>query len=180
MSDTKPVVRYHRYCGKGHGTTSTTPDITTAEECGWPKCHEANLSYLFEGLGYVSEVLGIFQLADHEGGTLSWNIQKDGPHFRVRCSDFFVLAMSDSEAIEVEDVPLLRECFKELHEQIGGFMEVYLNELYVCRKRQERPMKRIFTSWQTDCPALAELVADYPNKEEEYWARWNAEHSKGR
>lgn len=166
-------IHYYRYCNKGHGTTSTDSDITTREECGWPNCNEPNLPYLYEGMGYVSEVLGIFALADSEGGSLHWRIKEDGPHFYVSCSDFFAWATSDSESITLEDLSLLRECFKELH-ALGNCKEVYLDVLFVCRKRKERPMKLALNIMDKE---IAALVADYPNHDEEYWKKWNAEHT---
>lgn len=76
---------------------------------------------------FIAELLSLIARYDAYDD-LFWT---DGLEFSIRCSDFFHWGCSDSEPIEAEDLPLLRQSLGE--DEANGAL------LYCCRKRQMRP-----------------------------------------
>lgn len=62
-------------------------------------------------------------------------------YFLYNTSDVFLWGCADSESIEYEDLPLLKDTYKELEELDGGRYEHQAGLLFSARKRKLRPQK---------------------------------------
>jgi hypothetical protein len=93
-------------------------------------------------LDHVTEVFRILREADLmlDSCPLLWHVDDDGRlQLAVNCSDTFAWGCADCESIGPDDVPLLRQCLADL-KAADGCGEIWLAELYCCRKRAMRPM----------------------------------------
>jgi hypothetical protein len=91
--------------------------------------------------GWELELLQIVSDADI-GFDQLW-VQRDGDGLRwiVNCSDFFHWGTADGEGISgQDDVNLLRQCYVDL-QVAEQYAEVYMFQLFCCRKRAMRPMR---------------------------------------
>lgn len=98
-----------------------------------------------EYIAYVNELFRILRDADLMGEStpLIWTFDGDHVIFHVMCSDMFFWASADAEVITLDDMPLLRQTLNDLR-AVGDYSEVWLGELFCCRKRGMRPMNAWF------------------------------------
>lgn len=96
---------------------------------------------------YIEQVLealtfdGDWIVSFRDFGDLSYSTKTE--RFLVYCSDTFYWACSDLEAIEIEDLPLLKQSLLDAWDVEEG--DDYGMLLWVCRKRKMRPMDQLLT-----------------------------------
>jgi hypothetical protein len=89
---------------------------------------------------FFTEVMGILADIDSDGEMLCPRRNLDGSvHLLVNCGDLFYWATADAEPLEIEDLPVLRQCLTDLQAADPMDGDCYLWELYCCRKRGMRP-----------------------------------------
>lgn len=94
-------------------------------------------------LAFILGLLALLRDADMMGQDtpLIWSVQDGRARLSMMCSDTFAWGCADAEEVTAADMPLLRQCLTDLRaaEEHG---EIWLGELYCCRKRGMRPMNR--------------------------------------
>lgn len=94
-------------------------------------------------LAFLLDLLALLRDADMMGQDMPmiWHVTDGRAHLSVICSDTFAWGCADAEEITAADMPLLRQCLTDLRAaEVHG--EIWLGELYCCRKRGMRPMNR--------------------------------------
>lgn len=98
-------------------------------------------------LVYIRTVLAILADAELMGQDtpVPWRVGPDSVRFSVMCSDMFAWACADAETIEPgADIDLLMDRLNDLRALEDDYEEVWLGELFCCRKRGMRPMNAWF------------------------------------
>ena len=91
---------------------------------------------------HTAKILALFDPEISDNERLWWRVSPSGEiRFMILCNDFFDYATADAEVIEEDDIALLEQSLEDLRSQ-GGFNEVYLAELFICRKRNRKPLKK--------------------------------------
>jgi hypothetical protein len=89
-------------------------------------------------------LFGLFKLIrDYDLDFEDFHPTHDGQGVFVICSDFFYWGTADGEEFGPDDLPLMRECAKDLKEA-GDYTEVYTTLLYCARRRGMRPQRSYF------------------------------------
>ena len=90
------------------------------------------------------ELMKVLAECDTDGEGIWPRVQPDGSLvIHINCNDLFYWACADAEKLTDADLPLLRQCKEDLT-AAEEFGEVYLLELFCCRKRQMRPQFPFF------------------------------------
>jgi hypothetical protein len=92
-------------------------------------------------LEHVTEVFRILREAElmRESCPLIWVVDGDKLLLSIDCSDTFAWGCADCEGVDYEDLPMLRQCLDDL-KAADKYGDMWLAELYCCRKRKMRPM----------------------------------------
>lgn len=87
---------------------------------------------------HTADVLAVYASADVTDD-LYWYIERgEEIRFSAKCSDTFWWGTADGEAIDPEDIPLLRSCLDDLARLDATY---FVGELFAARKRKMRPMR---------------------------------------
>lgn len=94
-------------------------------------------------LAFILELLAILAEAEKtfEDTPMFWHVKDGRASFHMACSDTFAWGCADAEEITPADIPLLRKTLDDL-KALNDYEEIWLGELYCCRKRAMRPMNR--------------------------------------
>lgn len=103
------------------------------------------MSTIEEKYKHILAIAEIFDGRDCKSDEISFWKNGENIEFFINCNDYFYWACADSEAIEIGDVPLLKQSIADVEaiykdtidKAVYGVSEGKM--LFVCRKRKERP-----------------------------------------
>lgn len=127
-----------------------------------------------ENLAFVHDVLNTIYYNDAHDD-LFWTVSDDTIKFSIMCSDVFWWATADTEEVNEDSLPLLKQSYKDVKEASGE--SFYGSSLYCARRRMLRPQRPYLDRiGNTQVRALFEAAGPERNPEhEEMWHAWKEE-----
>lgn len=106
---------------------------------------------------YVYRVLHL--IAKYDYCDIShWNSEGDNIRFWVNCGDTFAYACADGETIEDDDLDALQQAFEDI--AATGEISYDAYDLFVARKRNQRPIKPVMDAMKEKVRALFEELPE--------------------
>lgn len=99
---------------------------------------------------WCAAVLAVFERCDNYDD-LMWRVKGDEVEFTALCNDLFWWATADGEAIDRDDIDLLRSCADDLLKIDETWA---LSSLFAARKRHMRPQRPCYKGLTPELAAL--------------------------